>query len=525
MSDEKKFYFDKYTGRPLYGFYNEAPKNTPIVDNVDILVVGGSQSGVCAAISAARHGAKVLIAERFGFLGGQSVYGMVTQWEKRAFVNNLGAVLTKGLPEEILNKVIEKGGSDNLWFTPPGAPEMRDGEEWLNPEAIKITFFEMCEEEGIDILLHTLAVDVMLEKKEDKLNKMTGVIFENKTGRFAIAAKVVIDATADLDLIWRAQGEQGCGLRDPINRMGQGFYVWYGNIDTKKFMEWYSQNPSARGGYPKMPDNREKVMKNYKESKLIKIGGTAFREIMEKAEEKGYLDKIGDILEELGVMMFVTLGMKWVGDDRWSPSFLGIPNLNMLDAWQVTDYEIFRQKLAFYMLPIMRLIPGWENAYISRENIYMGSRETRWLKAMKMIDQSLIWDPENATKPTPLDAIGRSGAHDPGKNKLRAGYPIPYGIYVPKALDGALVCARACGTKPDRALDAHRGITPNMVAGQGVGTAAAIAVEDEVEPRNINLEKLQNILKEDGVQLDHEHMDFDFQIPKDKIRDKPRPSE
>lgn len=520
-----EYEFDPFTKKEIMGTYKEPAKEIPIVDEVDVLVVGGSQSGVSAAVSAARHGAKVEIVERFGFLGGQSVYSMVTQWEKRAFVNNLGAVLTKGLPKEILDRVVEKGGSDELWKTPPGAPQMRDGEEWLNPEAIKMVFYEMCKEEGIDILLHTTAVDVILEEKGESLPKMTGVIFENKTGRFAIKGKVIIDATADLDLVWNAMGEEGCGLRDPIQRIGAGFYVWYGGIDTEKFIDWYVENTDANGGYPNPQKYPDMVKKNVKESKLIKISGTAFTPIMAKADDLGLMEKIEEILEEIEVMGFLSLGMKWVGDDRWCIPFMGLPNLNLLDAWQLTDFEIFRQKLAFHMIPILRLIPGWEDCYISREAVYMGSRETRWLKAVKMIDQNLIWDKENATKPTPKDAIGRSGAHDPGKNLLWAGYPIPYGMIVPEKLNGVLVCARAVGTKPDRSLDAHRGITPNMVVGQGAGTAAALAVKENQEPRDVDPEKLHNILKEDGVQMDHEVYDFDFEIPKEKIRAKARPSE
>jgi hypothetical protein len=517
--------FDEFTEIPSIGTYVEPSREIPIINEVDVLVVGGSQSGVSAAIAAARHGAKTIIVERFGFLGGQSVFCMVTQWEKRAFINNLGAVTTKGLPKEILERVLAKGDSDGLWFEPPGCPEMRDGEEWLNPEAIKTTFYEMCEEAGVEILLHTMAVNVMTENQGSAIPKLVGVIFENKTGRFVIKAKVTIDATADLDLIWRAIGTDGCGMRSPEQRIGQGFYVWYGNINTEKYIDWYLQQPDRSGGYPDPLAYPEKIRRHVKEGKLIYLGGTIFKNIIEEAEESGEFDKIEEICAKLDIMSPIGLGMKWVGEDRWCSYLIGIPNLNMLDTWQLTKYEIFRQQLAFYLLPIVRKIPGWEHAYISREALYMGSRETRWLKAITMIDQKWIWDPENATKPTPPDAIGRSGAHDPGKNFVRAGYPIPYGIYVPEKLNGALVCARACGTQPDRALDAHRGITPNMVGGQGVGTAAAIAVQDRVEPRDVDLKKLQETLRKDGVQLDHESMTFPFEIPQNKIRQRPRQSE
>jgi pimeloyl-ACP methyl ester carboxylesterase len=112
---EDRFNFDTYTSRPLYGHYREPARDIPILGDVDVLVVGGSQSGCAAAICAARHGASVQLVERFGFLGGQSVYSSVVQWEKRAFINNLGAVATRGIAREMVDRIVAKGGSDGLW--------------------------------------------------------------------------------------------------------------------------------------------------------------------------------------------------------------------------------------------------------------------------------------------------------------------------------------------------------------------------------------------------------------------------
>jgi len=499
--------FDPFTEKETVEYYEEPAREIPVLDRVDVLVVGGSQSGVTAAISAARHGSDVKLVERFGFLGGQSIYSMVVQWEKRAFINNLGAILTKGLPKEILDKILEKGDSDRLWDTSPGCPEMRDGEEWLNPEAIKATLVEMCEEEGIDTLLHTKAVDTIVER-QDELPKTTGVVFENKTGRFAIKADVIIDATADLDLVWDSIGEDGCKLRDPRERMHSGFYVWYGGVDNEKFIDWYVEE-SAAEGYPDPRKYPDKVLRHVRENKLIKIYGLP--EIVAEAEEKGLMEKIDDIFSEVGREENIDLGMKWVGHDRWAVAF-GI-GVNMLDAWELSKFESLRLKLVHYMIPILKLIPGWDDVHVSRDSVYIGSRETRVLKAEKVIDESVIGDPDNKDKPTPPDAIGRSGAHDPGKNRVDAGYPIPYGSLVPENLDGVVVCGRAVGTEFDQALNAHRGIVPSMVTGQGAGTAAALANQEGVELRDVDTSKLQEVLREDGVQLDHETYEFDFEIP------------
>ena len=189
-----------------------------------------------------------------------------------------------------------------------------------------------------------------------------------------------------------------------------------------------------------------------------------------------------------------------------------------MDCWELTRYEVFRIKLANLMLPVMRLIPGWETCYIARTNTHIGGRESRYLKAVTMLSKADIFASRDGSEPTPPDTVGRSGAHDPGKNRLRIAYPIPYGMIVPEKLDGALCCARAVGVQPRTALNAHRGIVPTIVVGQAAGTAAALAAETGVEPRDVDVEKLQDLLRRDDVVLDVETVAFDFEIPEDKVK-------
>jgi len=504
------FNFDRYTSRPLYGYHEEPTRRIPIVGDVDVLVVGGSPSGTAAAICAARHGAAVSLLERYGFLGGQSVYSSVVQWEKRAFINNLGAVATRGIAEEMVERIVAKGGSDGLWATPPGCEEMRDGEEWLDVEAMILTLIEMCEEAGVEILFHTVATDVMLDRRNPQLPRMTGVIFENKTGRFAITANVVIDATADLDLVWRAIGEEGCGMRDPTERMAGGFYVWFGGISNEAFAD-YLLTSSSMTGYPDPGAYPDKLVQHLSENKLVYVRG--FQDILDEAKELGLLSRVQEALSEVDARPICRLGMKSIGHGRWCCAFTALRNLNLLDTWEVSNYEILRSKVTSMMLPIMRLIPGWGECYIARTNLHVGGRESRYLKAVKVLKEENIFSSESESGPTPPDTVGRSGAHDPGKNRLKVAYPIPYGMIVPEKLDGVLCCTRAVGAAPPVALNAHRGIVPTIVVGQAAGTAAALAVRTGVEPRDVNLEELQNALRQDNVVLDEERVEFDFEIP------------
>jgi len=487
-------------------YYVEKERRTPVVREYDVVVVGGSQSGCAAAICAARQGARVLIVERNCFLGGQSVGTMVVQWEKRAFINNLGAVATRGIAKEMLDRILEKGGSDKLWEDPPGCEEMRDGEEWLDVEAIKHTLLEMCLEANVDILFDTLCVDVMLEEgDETRLPRVNGIVVENKSGRQAIKAKIAVDASAYLDVVWFAIGEKGVIIRPPEERIDSGCYTWFGGVDTEKYINYILKSKTARG-YPSL-DNPQKVLHHLKTGRLLLYYGLT--EIVDKARELGYFDDWPEFLRQPR-----GLGGKWLGGDRWTGGAGGYTkDPDTLDAWDLSRAETQRQIAESKALKIVRLIPGWGNAYISRTSVRLGLRETRILKAVTMITTKDMFDPDHDRH----DAIGRSNGHDPGKNNLKKAYPIPYGALVPKYLDGVLCCSRTIGVDSVVPLDAHRGITPTIVVGQAAGTAAALAALNNIEPRDVNLQELRRILRENDVVLDVETIKLDT-IPQDKSK-------
>jgi len=495
----------------------EPKRNTPIFRHVDVCVVGGSQSGVAAAVCAARNGAKTLLVERDPYLGGQSVGTMVTQWEKRAYINNLGAVCTRGIAKEFLTSILAKGGSDQLWFDPPGCEEMRDGEEWLDIEAIKLTLIEFCESAGVELLLSTLMVDSIVDKKA-KRPKVTGVIIENKSGRQAILARAVVDASADLDVVWRAIGEKGCIVNPVEERIDADSYTYYGGIDNLAFIEYCIKSDSIIRSYPRR-SNPEKIRSHLKTGRLLYFWG--FTDIFEQAEKEGLMEPYYKILKEemaskygeatkkkFEELKHQLKGMyvKWAGHDLWvGGGGVGATPFDGTNGEDISKHEVLRMKLDYALLPALRKIPGWESAYIARRSQRIGLRETRVLRAITMLSKEDVFNPDH-NRP---DAIGRSGGHDPGKNRLFKAYPIPYGCLVPEKLDGVIVAARAIGCNDRVALDAHRGITPTIVVGQAAGTAAALAVKRGVEIRDMDVQELRKILRDAGAVLDVEHVELD----------------
>jgi hypothetical protein len=190
--------------RPGQDLYREVIE-TPIVARYDVVVAGGGPSGVIAALAAARSGADTLLIERYGFLGGNGTAGLMTCYN--GFRNQrppeaLQAV--KGIPAQYIAEIVRLGGvTDAVPYPTPVKHDITKGDipycVGFDPEAAKVAALNMLKKEGVHLRLHSCVVAPMLDGK-----RITGVVAESKSGRQAIAAKVVIDATGDGDIASRA---------------------------------------------------------------------------------------------------------------------------------------------------------------------------------------------------------------------------------------------------------------------------------------------------------------------------------
>ena len=152
----------------------EERRETPVWEQVDVLVVGSGPAGVSAAICAAREGVSVMLLEQSGNVGGIATEGLMSHWTG----NTEG-----GFYDEILERSAD-------------AAQMR---KVIDPERLKTILLEMLEEAGVKLLLYTFACAPVMEG-----NKIKGVIAENKTGRGAVLGKIVVDASGDGDIAARA---------------------------------------------------------------------------------------------------------------------------------------------------------------------------------------------------------------------------------------------------------------------------------------------------------------------------------
>lgn len=213
----------------------------------DVIVVGGGIAGVSAGLAAKRQGMKTLIIEKMVCTGGLATLGHVVWYEP--LDDGYGNQVIGGISEELL-KLSIKYGYDNMpryWKDRLGIEDTKkdDPETWpivnvdqrcatmFNIPAFVYAIDELLEQEGVDIIYDTVYCKPIMEE-----NRVTGVIVENKSGRYAYGCKAVVDASGDSDVMYHA----GAGTADYRNRLT---YICY-DLDFKRMQDAIDHNNMYR---------------------------------------------------------------------------------------------------------------------------------------------------------------------------------------------------------------------------------------------------------------------------------------
>ena len=218
-------------------FVNEPARETRVLAETQVLVVGGGSAGVAAAVAAARGGAQTMLVERSGALGGLATGGLVALL--LTLDDGRGRQVIAGLCQEIVDRLDVRGASfqprksewgvtdeslvarDRRWGLVWGAPphSVRYSVAY-DPEDMRLVLADVCRESGVRLLLHSLACEALRDG-----DRLRGVTFQGKSGRFAILADVVIDATGDGDVFFSA------GSRFELERVTPWLWFRMGGID------------------------------------------------------------------------------------------------------------------------------------------------------------------------------------------------------------------------------------------------------------------------------------------------------
>lgn len=437
---------------------------------IDVLVVGGGNAGCAAALAAARHGARTMLVERYGFLGGTATASMVGPWMT---FHSGSKRIVGGIAQEIVERLQRKGGS------PGHIPDSSDYVATItpfDPEIHKALLFEMMAEAGVKLLLHAYFL-----RATDG-----GAVFATVAGERELRAPILIDATADAYLAASAgvQTQQGDerGRVQPASLMFRLSHVDLGKTATYVRMH---------------ADQMRTSLKTHERTAPALTAVAGLYDLWTSAQQDGSVT----IPREL-VSFFITPYR-----DEVTVNMTRVTGIDPLDPDDLTRAEIEARAQVMQLVDFFRSrVPGFENARLAATATQIGVRESRRIVGEYTLTREDVLEGRRFA-----DAVARSAypidIHNPSgsgttTHRLAEGqsYEIPYRCLVPAKVDGMLVAGRCISTTHE-ALASTR-LTPTvMTLGQAAGTAAAIANKRGVQLRAINTDVLRDTLKDDGVPL------------------------
>jgi hypothetical protein len=442
--------------------------------DVDVLVIGGGNAGCAAAIAAARHGAKTLLVERYGFLGGTATAAMVGPWMT---FHSGSKRIVGGIAQEIVERLQRKGGS-------PG--HLHDSSDYVStitpfdPEVHKALLFEMMEEAGVHLLLHAYFLRAILG------DGVEGAVFATVAGEREYRATYTIDSTADAYVANSAgvatqQGDER-GRVQPASLMFR-----LSHVDLSKTATYVRMHP----------DQMRTSLKAHERLAPAMTAVAGLYDLWNDALAQGDLS----IPREL-VSFFIS-----PYPDEVTVNMTRVTNIDPLDPDDLTRAEIEARAQVMELLEFFReRVPGFENARLAATGTQIGIRESRRIAGEYTLTRDDVlqgrhFDDAVARSAYPIDIHNPSGTGTT-THRLAAGesYEIPYRCMVPAHVDRLLVAGRCISTTHE-ALASTR-LTPTvMTLGQAAGTAAALAKQTGERLRNVDVRRLRSLLIEDGVLL------------------------
>ncbi len=435
----------------------------------DVLVVGGGPAGIGSAVCAARHGAKTILAERGGYLGGMATAGLVAPFMSSTTPDG-NTLLIRGFYEELVNRMEAQGGAIHPLNAQIGSfSAYRDkghhGLTTFDYECLKRTTEEFCKEAGVELMYHLLFV-----KAETKGGKITGAYFATKEGIWKITAKVYIDCTGDGDVAWQAGAPYVYGDGEGDIQASSLFFVVRG-------VDWKAMD--AHNEACKKADDFE--------------GQFYMREII-AAREAGEFP-----MWRQKIALFQNL------DGTATVNMAQSDGVDGLDPKQVTDAEVDGRAQAAIIVKFLRkYVKGCENCELASTAEQLGVRETRRIVGEYTVTTE---DAKNSVKyPDPVFCcanhmdIHRKGYVEYVARNTNDPYYFPYRALLPQKVDN-LLCAGRCAAAERPVMAAIRVIPPCFAMGQAAGTAAALAVKEGVGVKQLNTDLLVSTLKADGVYL------------------------
>lgn len=465
----------------------EPAKQVPVAYDVDVVVAGSGIAGTIAAIAAGRYGARTLLVDRFGQLGGNMGPGMfaggslhlalINQGDPddTELVNRMGM---GGIPEEFHRRVI---------FARPNAAQLtsKDRDElerkhynvnglrlgsggglpgyFVDSQVTAHVALEMLDEVGAETLLSVYASDPIIDGE-----RVCGLFVETISGRLAVRAKIVIDGTGQADVVMRS----GAPI---LQRMAPNMGLWYclGNVDWPKY-EQFQQN-HGQTAEDDLAWARQTLQDKASEADAV---GSAHHLLpfLRQAWESGefqYLRRTGT------ATIRIAISNKGLGMAGGRTGTTGDIDISDAKVYSLMERE-HRGQIYRWARFLRKYIPGFENSFLLVMAPFLGARGGRYMNAVRGPSQKDLEAEQHFD-----DVI-----YEYNDRRSQKNCDVPYRTLVAQGIDGLMACGRSSMPYGPN----FRARYSMLLSGQAAGIAAALCAKEGIEPRNLEVKKLQKIL-------------------------------
>jgi hypothetical protein len=439
-------------------FVLEESRETPVLGEYEVVVLGGGPAGIAAAAAAGRAGCSTILVERYGFLGGAgTAAGLANFCGLHACVNGEHRQVVHGVCDDILDRMQRLGGLSQ----PHALFNNRIQAQAYDISAYKLAADELLLSAEVKLLFHAFAAGM----KKGNQGRIEALIVETKSGRSAICGGIFIDCSGDGDLAaWTgAPFEVGDGQG---NMLYPSTMYRIGGVDPEKAGKAWESIP----------------------------------QLMEQAERKGRrFPRKKPIVRPQP------------NPTEWRANLTQIRNpdgsaVSGIDAEQLSFGEVEGRRQVRDTFEFIRgAAPGFEGAYIADIAPQIGIRETRRVRGEYMLTEDDVLD--CAEFP---DSIGLNGwpveEHKAGtvefrfQRKAKGINQLPYRMLVPLG-GGNLLVAGRCASMTHGGQSAARVSGACFAMGQAAGTAAHLALKSGAAPRAIDIRALRALLEANGALL------------------------